>query len=203
MKRVLLAAALLLVSGAAFAFDTKGRAGAPVLHSSTPRIGVLRVSSEYGRTESSVANMVVRSLLNELRKRGLDAYDARLTYEEIADGRGEDADYYVEIVGAGGDAGSLGGLGIGTYDVGVSVDYVVSRVAAELRVYDGRTGDVVVSETLSKRKRAVMPTSVYLGGSRLFAAIAVPFVQNAQFRSMSRAAGRDAAQLVVEAIRPQ
>jgi hypothetical protein len=200
MKRVLFAAALLLVAGAAFAFDPKP---SPTSASSTPRIGVLRVSGEYDRTESSVANMVVRNLLTELRNRGLDAYDARLTYEEIAHGDGEDADYYVEILGAGGDAGSLGGLGIGTYDFGVSVDYVVSRVAAELRVYDGRTGGVVVSETLSKRKRAVMPTSVYLGGSRLFAAITVPFVQHAQFRSMSRSAARDAAQLVVEAIRPQ
>ncbi len=197
MKRVLFAAVLLLVAGAAFAFDPKP---SPTNASATPRIGVLRASGEY---ERSVANMVVRNLLNELRNRGVDAYDTRLTYEEIADGHGEDADYYVEILGAGGEAGSLGGIGIGTYDVGVSVDYVVSRVAAELRVYDGRTGDVVVSETLSKRKRAVMPTSVYLGGSRIFAAIAVPFVQNAQFRSMSRSAARDAAQLVVEAIRPR
>lgn len=196
MKRVLIAAACLLVAGAAFAFDPKPSSGAP-------RVGVLRVSGDYERAEASVANLVVRYLLSELRDRGLDAYDTRLTYDEIANGKGEDADYYVEILGAGGDTGSYGGIGIGTYDVGVSVDVVVSRVAAELRVYDGRNGKTVLSETLSKRKRAVMPSSVYLGGSRFFAAIAVPFVEHAQYRSMSRSAARDAAQLVAEAIQPQ
>ena len=186
---------MLLVAGAAFAFDPK-----PATASSAPRVGVLRVSQEYERAEASVANMVVRYLTDELRHRGLDAYDTRLTYEQVRRGEGEEADYYVEILGAGGDSGSYGGIGIGTYDVGMSVDLVVSRVAAELRVYDGRTGEVVLSETLTKQKRAVMPTSVYLGGSHLFAALTVPFVQHAQFRSMSRAAAREAAQRVVETV---
>lgn len=199
MKRVLFAAVLFLVAGAAFAFDPKP--SATITSTSAPRVGVLRVSGEYERAEASVANMVVRYLTNELRRRGLDAYDTGLTYEAVSRGDGEEADYYVEILGAGGDTGSYGGVGIGTYDVGVSVDVVVSRVAADLRVYDGRNGDVLLSETLSKRKKAVMPTSMYIGGSRFFAAIAVPFVQHAQYRSMSRAAARDAAQLVVEAVR--
>jgi len=198
MKRVLFAAALLLVAGAAFAFNP-----APATAStSTPRVGVLRVSQEYEHAEASVAKMVVRYMLDELRDRGLDAYDTRLTYEEVSDGAGEDADYYVEIVGAGGDSGSYGGLGVGTYDVGVSVDLVVSNVVAELRVYDGRNGNVVLSETLNKRKKAVMPTMVYLGGSRLFAALTVPFVQHAQFKSVTRSAARDAAQKVAAAVQP-
>ena len=195
MKRVLFAVALLLVAAPAFAFKPERAA-----RSERPRVGVLRMSQEWERTERSVASMMVRYLRDELRKQGLDAYDTELTYEEVANGDGEQADYYVEILGAGGDSGSYAGLGIGTYDVGVSVDLVVSTVAAELRVYDGNTGEVVLSESLSKRKKAVMPTSVHFGGSRIFAAIAVPFVQHAQFKSVTRSAARDAAQRVAAAV---
>jgi hypothetical protein len=196
MKRTLIAAALLLVASAAFAFNPKPA-------STTPRIAVLRVSQEYGGGEGYVADAVVHYLRDELRERGLDAYDAGLTYEQVADGEGEDADYYVEIAGAAADSGSYGGIGVGTYDIGVSVDLVVSHVAAELRIYDGRTGKLIRSDNIAKRKSAVMPTSVYIGGSRAFAALAVPFVRHAQYRNITRSAARDAAQLVAAALNAQ
>ena len=196
MRRLLLAAALLLIAANAFAFDPTPRAA------STPRIGVLRVAQDYDHGADYVAKSVVRYLTAELRERGIDAYDTGLTYDEVADGKGEDADYYVEIVGADADSGSYGGIGIGTYEVGVSVDMVVSRVVAEVRIYEGSSGKLVTSEAVSKKKRSVMPTSVYFGGSRIFAAIAVPFVQHAHYRSMTRAAARDVAQVVVEALQP-
>lgn len=194
MKRLLAAAILLLVPSALFAFDTKRQ---------TPRIGVLRVAQGYDHGEGYVAKTVVHYLRDELRERGLDAYDTGLTYEQVADGEGEDADYYVEIAGAGANSDSYAGLGVGTYEIGVSVDLVVSRVAAEVRVYDGPTGKLLKNETLHKRKTAVMPTSVYLGGSRLFAVVAMPFVQHAQYRSITRSAARDAALLVVSALELQ
>lgn len=207
MKRALLVAAMLLVPMSSNAFDTKRH---------TPRVGVLRVSNDYSHADAYVATNVVRRLREELIERGVDAYDTGLTYDEIADGKGEDADYYVEILGAstndgssggigigssgGSGVGSYGGIGIGSQEIGVSVDVVVSRVAAEVRVYDGPTGDVLTSETLSKRKTAVMPTSIYLGGSRLFAVVAMPFVQQSQYRSLTKAAARDAALVVIEAV---
>lgn len=193
MKRVLLVMALLLVPIASNAFDTKRHA---------PRVGVLRVSNEYSHAHEYVATNVVRRLREELVARGVDAYDAGLTYDEVADGKGEDADYYVEILGTRTDDGSYGGIGIGSHEIGVSVDVVVSRVAAEVRIYDGPTGELLSSEALSKRKTAVMPTSIYLGGSRLFAVVAMPFVQKSQYRTLARAAARDAAVFVVEALRP-
>jgi hypothetical protein len=197
MKRVLFTAALLLAAAPAFAFNP-----AAPSEQAAPRVGVLRVSQEFEHSEEYVANLVTRYLREELTKRGVDAYDARLTYEQVANGEGEDADYFVEIAGAGGDSGSYGGIGVGTWDVGVSVDVIVSHVAAELRVYDGRTGKLLRSEQLRKRKSAVMPTSVYLGGSRVFAALTVPFVQHSQYKSITRSAARDAAQKVVQALGP-
>jgi hypothetical protein len=196
MKRLPFLVALLLAATTAFAFNPTPRA-------TQPRIGVLRVSQEYERGADYVAKSVVRFLREELREQGVDAYDTGLTYEEVADGKGEDADYYIEIFGADADSGSYGGLDVGTYDVGVSVDVIVSHVAAEVRVYDGRTGELVRSEPLSKKKTAVMPTSVYVGGrSRLFAAIALPFVQHAQYKNITRSAARDAAQVVIETVQP-
>lgn len=198
MKRALLVAALLLVPMSSNAFDTKRHAP----RTGAPRVGVLRVSTEYSHAAEAVATNVVRRLREELVERGIDAFDTGLTYDEIADGRGEDADYYVEILGASTDDGSFGGIGVGSQEIGVSVDVVVSRVAAEVRVYDGPTGETLASETLSKRKTAVMPTSLYLGGSRIFAVVAMPFVQQSQYRSLTKAAARDAALIVVEALQP-
>jgi hypothetical protein len=194
MKRALIAAVLLLIPCALFSFDTKRHA---------PRVGVLRVSNEYSHADAYVATNVVRRLREELVERGVDAYDTGLTYEEIADGQAEDADYYVEILGASTHDGSLGGIGVGSQEIGVSVDVVVSRVAAEVRVYDGPTGKLLTSKTLSKRKTAVMPTSIYLAGSRLFAVVAMPFVQQSQYRSLTKSAARDAALVVVEALQPE
>jgi len=189
MKRVLCAVALLLYSSAAFAFNP---APAAKTTSSSPRVGVLRMPEN-----GSVERMIVRYLRDELRQRDVDAYDTGLTYEQVANGEGEEADYYVEIVGADGNSGTYGGLGLGSYDFGVSVDYVVSSIAAELRLYDGHTGKLLHNETLKKRKGTVMPTSVYLGGSHVFAALTVPFVHHQQFKSVTRSAARDAAQAVV------
>ncbi|PYQ31358.1 MAG: hypothetical protein DMF56_05540 [Acidobacteria bacterium] len=199
MKRVLLAASLLLVASSAFAFNPKAQS--PVA-SDSPRVGVLRMSEQYEHAEGSVARMVVRYLRDELRSRGIDAYDTGLTYEEVANGKGDQADYYVEIIGTDADSISYAGLDVGSWDAGVSVDLVVSHVAGELRLYDGSTGKLVISENLKKRKHTLMPTSVYLGGSRVFAALTVPFVQHAQMKSVTRSAARDAAQVVVAALQP-
>jgi hypothetical protein len=186
MKRLLLFVTLLLAANAAFAFDAKRK---PL------RVGVLRVADEYRHgTESYVAINVVRYLREELRNRGLDAFDAKMTYDDLARGdTPRDADYYVELLGAAATSDSYGGIGIGTYDLGVSIEVLVARVAAELRVYDAETLETVARDGLAKRNTAVMPTSVGIGGPRLFAMIAVPFVHAAQYRRVVQAAARDAA----------
>lgn len=194
MKRVLAAAALLLIPCGSYAFDTKRHA---------PKVGVVRMAEEFTRAHDYVADSVVKYLCEELQKRDIDAFDTGLTFEDVAGGKGEDADYYVEIIGAEANSGSYGGIGVGSYDIGVSVDLVVSRVVGEVRVYDGPTGELLKQESVAKRKTAMMPTSVYLGGSRLFAVVAMPFVQRSQYRTLTRSAARDAAMVVVSAVEPR
>ncbi len=194
MKRLVAAAALLVVPCVSYAFDAKRHA---------PKVGVVRMSEEFRHAHDYVADSVVKYLCEELQKRDIDAFDTGLTFEEVADGKGEDADYYVEIIGAEANSGTYGGIGVGSYDIGVSVDLVVSRVVGEVRVYDGPTGELLKQEAVAKRKTAVMPTSVYLGGSRLFAVVAMPFVQRSQYRTLTRSAARDAAMVVVSAVEPR
>ena len=187
MKRFLAAVVLLLIPGVLYAFDTKKHA---------PKIGVLRPDRYDHADARLVADSVAQVAREELRERGLDAYDTKLTFDEVADGKGEDADYYVEIRGTGAEGGSYGGIGIGTWDAGISIEVLVARVAAEVRVYDGPTGDLLHTEALSKKKTTVMPTSISVDGSRLYAVIAMPFVQAAQYRSAARAAAKSAANVL-------
>jgi hypothetical protein len=184
MKRLLIAMMLIAFPIVAFAFDATRQT----------RIGVLRCND-------ALQADVAESLRRELRARGFDAFDAVRTYDEAVEDGAPVADYYVEVVG--GEASSVehGGIGVGSRHVGVSVGVLVSRVAAELRVYDGETLQLVSSHDLSKRSTMLAPTSVGFGGGSLFAYIATPFIERAQVRRMVRAAGRDAAALVIDTVR--
>ncbi|HYK02379.1 MAG TPA: hypothetical protein VE974_11530 [Thermoanaerobaculia bacterium] len=184
MKRLLFALLLLVLPSAAFAFDA----------TRATRIGVLRGTD-------ALQMDVAAALRNELRARGFEAFDAVRTYDEAVRDGAAVADYYVEI--AGGDAGSseYGGIGIGTRHVGVSLGVLVSRVAAEVRIYDGETMELVETHELTKRNTAVVPTSVGIGGASLFAYIALPYIERAQVRRVVRAAGRTAADIVADAVR--
>ena len=192
MKRVLLALCLMLVAGAAFAIDTDRRAD---------RVGVLRAEVDSGDTY--VEEAVVRSLVAELRRRGFDAFDTNLELRELDGDDIPHADYFVEIAGSGSDVGEFGALGISNRHVDLELSLVMSRVAAELRVYDGSSLDLIRTEKLSRTKAAVLPTGVGVGTRSLFAAIALPFVERAQFKSATKAAARDAATKVAAVLRPQ
>lgn len=179
---------LVVIPGVALAFEPTSR---------PTRIGVLRGSAH-------VPQYVADALRNELRQRGFDAFDARRTHEElVADGAAV-ADYYIELAAAEMDSTEHGGVGIGTSHGGVSVGVVVSRMAAELRVYDGETLELLSSHDLAKRNTAVVPTSVGVGGRALFAWIALPFIEAAQERTVMRATAREAAVVVAAAVaKPQ
>jgi hypothetical protein len=183
MKRLLIAMLLVVVSGVpAFAFDDS--------RDERVRVGVLRGTDEL---QMNVAEVVVR----ELRARGIDAFDAVRTYEEAVEDGAAVADFYVEIVGNASTT-EHGGIGVGTRHVGVSVGVLVSRVAAEVRIYDGDTFELVRTHDLSKRNTSLAPTSVGFGGGALFAYIAMPYIERAQLRRVVRATGRSAAMLVSE-----
>lgn len=192
MKRLLIALLLLSSATAALAFDPKP---------TTPRVGILRVSEEFAKNHGDTipAYAIVKALQDELRKRGIDAFDARLTWNE-REQLPQDADYYVEICGADAGGSSRGGVGLGAGTVGVTIEKVVTWVDTEVRIYDGQTLEPLASERLSKEKKAILPTSVGIGGSRLWAVLALPIAEYAQHRAVMQAVAKDAAKVVVSAL---
>ena len=196
LRGVLTGLSSLLMAGAAFAFDP---APAPA------RIGVLRPAQTYAfDREAIIQRTVLDALGEELRSRGFDAYEVEETFSEIELDADRDADYYVEIIGGGeGESIDYGGIGVGGRHADVSFGLIVSRVAAELRVYDGRTLETLAVEKLDRKSRAVLPTSIGLGGRAFFAVIAMPFIERTQIRNVARAAGRDAGGRVATAVREQ
>ncbi|HYI12869.1 MAG TPA: hypothetical protein VEK57_27725 [Thermoanaerobaculia bacterium] len=185
MKRLLIALGLLTMATSALAIDTTRQA---------VRVGVLRGLHEE---QNYVANMLRR----ELRERGIDAFDARRTHLELLDDGAAVADYYVEVVGAEPSTTGYGGIDVGGEHGGISLGVFVSRIAAEVRVYDGESIELVATEDLAKKSTAILPAGVGLGGRALFAWVALPFIERAQWRSVARAAARDAAEAVAETLR--
>jgi hypothetical protein len=181
-----LALCLMLAATTAFAFDsTKGG----------DRIGILRGASDHGST-------MERSLLDELRNRGFDAFDVGLTYEELLDQEAVPvADYIVEINAGPTQTADYGGVDVVGSHADVSLGVMVSKVAAELRLYDGSTMELIATSDLSKRSAALMPTYVGIGGGSIFASVALPFIERAQHRSVARKAARAAASFVTASIR--
>jgi hypothetical protein len=188
MKRLLPLLCVMLLATTAFAFDSTKRAG---------RIGVLSAMSEGEST-------VVRALLNELRGRGLDAFDAGRTYDELMDDEAVAiADYIVEVRGGEAHTEDYGGIGIGGRHGDLELGVVVSKVAAELRVYDGATMKLIARTDLSKRTAAVMPTSIGIGGGSIYAYLALPLIERAQHRNVAKKAAREAASFVIATVRSE
>lgn len=196
MKRLLPGLCLFFLASSALAFQPNAGSG--------NRIGVLRMQHDWDRRdESAVADGVTRGLREELRQRGFDAFDTRMTIDDVRHSeRAIDADFLVEIASSS-DAGSVGGVDVGGADFGVEMSVVVARVAAQLRVYDGRTLELIQTFDLHKSSTAVLPTAIGIGGRHAYGWIALPFVHWAQLRSAARATARDAAARVAEATQPR
>ena len=186
MKRLTLALCLLLVSGAAHAFDPSPSNG-PV------RIGILRAPDAYYYENAEHVHRAIREALrNELRTRGFEVTLIDWTFDDLPRDAEPVADYYVEIAGDS-RTEDRGGVGVGGRHATMSMGMVVADVAADVFVYDGATLEQLAHESLSKRDRAFMPTSVGVGGANVFAWIATPFIERAQVRSVARQLARDIA----------
>ena len=183
MKRLLLLLVLVASPVIAFALDT----------SKALSVGVLRGLHDE---QDAVAD----ALRRELSTRGFDAFDAERTYDEAVSDGAPVADYYVEVSAANASDVEYGGVGVGTRHAGVSMGVRVARVVAELRLYDGKTMELLSTHDLARRNTAVLPTSVGVGGGVFYAYIALPFIERAQLRRVVRATGRAAAAFVAEAI---
>ena len=184
MKRLGFAVGLLLVATAAHAFDpTPARTS----------IGVLRAHESFGYFHDA--------LEAELRQRGFDVFTIDASFRELSMDPDRDADFYVEVIPGNAETVDYGGVGVGTRHADVTLGVLVSRVGADANIYRGRTLELIATESLAKKNTALLPTSVGFGGRNLFAAIALPFVERAQARSVTRAAARELADRIANAVR--
>jgi hypothetical protein len=193
MKRLAIAF-LLLFPVAAFAFDPS---------TEPPRVAVLRQPEPLHHDgDNMVSDAVLRYVTEELRERGLDAFDAGVTYDEAVDQNYGEADYVIEIA-SDADGRDYGGMGVGGRHGGVGMSILVARVAAEVRVYDGHTFQLIDRQRLQHRNRALLPTSLSLGGRAAWIGVAVPIAQTVQFRNVAKAAARSAATFVTQTLARQ
>jgi len=143
--------------------------------------------------EQTVANTVQSDLRRELRALGFDAFDARVTYEQLMRQSSPNADFFVEVVSSHAVNHPRGGVGVAASGVAVDVGLVVAQVAAEVRVYDGRTMNEIAHFDLQKDNSAFLPMSIGIGGRWLWGYFALPFVQYGQYRAAAHEVARMAA----------
>ena len=186
MKRLVavLALALFLVQPA-LAFDTRKSTG--------NRITVLQAPVYRGEYEDRVSARVRERLVDELRSRGFDAVDGRVTYDVLQREAPLDSDLYVELAPSRIDERPVAGVALPIPSGAVDIAVIVSRVAAELRVYDGRSLALISKRHLHAQNATVMPVAARAGGSRISAAIVLPFVEYARYRAAVNAVVGDAA----------
>ena len=149
MRRLALAVVLIISALPAFALNrSRVHAG--------DRVGV--VQSLIGGH-----NGVERALVRELQERGVDAFAADITFDELAGGRpGPEAAWYVEIATEGIETPN-GGVVVGVGPVATAVDVTRSEVVAQVRLFDARTLEEIDRYDLHRRGRNVLPAGVSLG----------------------------------------
>lgn len=185
MRRTIAAVlALLLFAPSTFAFDTRP----PVR-----KVAVVAAGSALDGDERMVRNTVASEFVAQLRQRGFDAYE---TYEAV---EGE-ADFVVEIVGGEPTSSEYGSLGVNSGGAGLALGVLVSRVAADIHVYDGATLELLSTDHLVRRSSGLVPTGVGVETGPFFAFVALPFIERVKARRVARAAARDAVSSVVATI---
>ena len=180
MRRAVVLTLLMLLSIPAFALNrSRVHAG--------DRVGVLR------SVPGGEADPVERALVRELRRRGIDAFDAAATYDDVVRGSETRADWYVAIAGGEREA-PLGGIGVGGGGIATTVVVVDSDVAVQVRLYDGHTFDEVEHYDVRSRHTNVVPTGVGVGGRVLWAWLPLALLS----RDPSAAIARDAAMRILQ-----
>jgi hypothetical protein len=188
MNRPLLAAACLLVLATPLLAVTGTPAGKRPM-----RVGVLRTADTWQGDFDVAAVAIERELSAQLRAAGVDAWDTNRTLEGVRDDGVHDADFFVEISGGDAHQRQIGDVGVADEHVVATLGVVISRVAAEVRVYDGHTLELVDHYDLSHHKTVVVPTSIGFGTRDLFAQAALPFIRHMQFKAAIREVAEDAA----------
>lgn len=145
---------------------------------------------------------IAKVMERELRRRGYETSVLNRTVASLVeDGLGEsvEADIFVEIAADQHDGEGWGAIGtggrVGSVDVGGTVAIVRSAFAANVRIYDGRTGAVLDEFELSSRALTPALSSISLGGDHAWFTIGVPWFER---RTRDRAATALAKKVVAE-----
>jgi len=190
MRRAAFALLALLLAAPLFAIT-----GTPVRGN---RIGVLRIADRYAGPEAAVADTVQSGLTRELRGLGFDAYESDLTYDDLRRFEGDAPAYYVEIVSGRAADHAVGEVGLTNGVLAGTVGLVVSHVAAEVRLYDGRSLEVVRSFEVRHRSTTIAPTGVGIGGRWSWLWVGLPVLRYGEYRSAAREVAHDAAKQIAE-----
>lgn len=155
------------------------------------RIGVLRTPEPYAWDK--LAKSIASDLRDELQHRGFNSFDAGMTLEELQRHDEVKADYFVEVTYseyAGREHGAVGAaIGAAVIDVAVET----SEVGAEVRLYDGRTLEVVDVYHPHARQTTAVPAGIGIGTRAIWASFALPFIREQQLRTRAHDVARDAA----------
>lgn len=190
MKRLALSLLIVLTAASAFALDTAKRGN---------RIGVLVTRDRYEKgAEAAMAASIGKYLCEELQKAGFDAFLTNVTYDDLSRNVTTAADYYVEVASSDTSGGAPGGVGVGSGPVAVDISVVVAHVAAEVRLYDGRSLELIRSFELHQSKKGIAPTSISIGGGGIWGWFSIPITEVVQFRRAARSIAKDAATQVAE-----
>src|SRR5258708_9815769 len=165
MKRVFLVFSLLLLVTPVWALKGTPDGKRPL------RIAVLHTSDRWGDPGMDAAAAAIEhEIVGQLRQRGAEAWEARRMLEDVAnDDTSPEADLLVEVTAGPARLHEIGGIGVSDTHFAATLGLVLSRVAAEVRLYDARTHELVDHYELSKSKTAVLPTSFGIRDSRFFA----------------------------------
>jgi hypothetical protein len=123
---------------------------------------------------------IERALVRELQQRGVDAFAADITYDELVRGHaGPEAAWYVEIATGGGEAAN-GGVAVGLGPVTTAVDVVHSDIVVQVRLFDARTVEEIDRYEIRRHGRNVVPAGVSVGiwPFRAWVPIAATFREN-------------------------
>jgi hypothetical protein len=196
MKRFAIAFVCSAIAASAMAINLNEQHG--------DRVGVLMVAEQNAPvTDIHLAESVLNDLRTELAARGFDAFRMATTVDALRPDDRPAAKYFVEIVASHGESNVTAGVGMAAGPIAGEVGLVIGRVVAAMRVYDGRTLELLDTFDLSQKHTVVAPTGIGIRGIPIFAFIAVPIAQRSQIRAATHAVARDAADRIAAGVHGQ
>ena len=189
MRRLLIAAALILTALPAIAFNP--RPAGPI------RVGILRSASESEETVQYASSLVRNYLRRELENRKFEVIEFEGTRGDLVDAPQVEADFFVEVEGWG-EAVPYGGVGLNGRYAGTSVAISAVRIGTTLNVYDGRTLTAIETFDLQEKSTTVTPSTIGLGsyGLNVWAgAAATPWAMRSTAKKVARRAAESVAQI--------